>query len=75
MNFSRDTVVEWIMTALLISGVVLTSFNIYPLNLWILLIGNLGWVYLGYIWRKWSLFTVQVVITLIYVVGIINKYV
>ena len=66
---------EWLCTIVLLAGVALTSFNIFPLNLWVLLVGNLGWVILGVIWRKWSLTVMQIVITLIYVVGIIKVYV
>lgn len=66
---------EWLCTIVLLAGVALTSFNIFPLNLWVLFIGNLGWIILGVIWRKWSLTFMQIVITLIYVVGIIKVYV
>ena len=45
---------EWGITVLLIAGVVLTSFNVYPLNIWILLISNVGWqqalLFLGFVW-------------------------
>lgn len=60
---------EWISTAVLIAGVALTSFNIYPLNVWVSLIGNIGWLALGYLWRKWSLLIVEVIIVAIYLVG------
>jgi hypothetical protein len=63
---------EWGITALLIAGVILTSFNIYPLNIYILLVSNLGWVIQAVMWRKTSLFVVQLVVTMIYVIGIIN---
>jgi len=66
---------EWLSSIILLGGVALTSFNIFPLNLWILLIGNLNWVILGLVWRKWSLVAMQVIISLIYVVGIINMYI
>ena len=66
---------EWGITALLIAGVVLTSFNVYPLNIWILMISNVGWVIQAVLWRKTSLFVVQLVITIIYLVGIINSFV
>jgi len=68
------TAFEWLCSIVLLTGVALTSFNIFPLNLWVLFFGNLGWVILGWIWRKWSLIAMQVVITLIYVVGIIKVY-
>jgi len=66
---------EWLCAIVLLAGVALTSFNIFPLNLWVLFIGNLGWIILGVVWRKWSLTFMQIVITLIYVVGIIKVYV
>jgi hypothetical protein len=66
---------EWFCTILLIAGVVLTSFNIYPLNLYVLLVGNFVWMILAWIWKKYSLLVVQTVITLIYVVGIANLFI
>ena len=72
MTLDRDFILEWGITITLIIGVALTSFNIFPLNLWISMVGNIGWLYLGYVWRKWSLFVVQLIITLIYVIGIFN---
>jgi hypothetical protein len=65
----RDFIIEWLSTATLIAGVALTSFNIYPLNLWVSLVGNAGWM-----WRKWSLFTLEAVISAIYIVGIYSLY-
>jgi hypothetical protein len=73
-NLSKDFILEWGITVTLIVGVALTSFNIFPLNLWVSMIGNVGWLYLGYIWRKWSLFVVQLVITAIYIIGLLNLY-
>lgn len=72
MTINRDFVLEWAITVILIVGVALTSFNIFPLNLWISLVGNIGWLYLGWVWRKWSLLVVQLVITAIYIIGLIS---
>ncbi len=74
MTLDRDFILEWGITITLIVGVALTSFNIFPLNLWISMIGNIGWLYLGYVWRKWSLFVVQLVITAIYIIGLVSLY-
>ena len=74
IELTRDFILEWGITITLIVGVALTSFNIFPLNLWVSMIGNIGWLYLGYIWRKWSLFIVQLVITAIYFIGLLNLY-
>ena len=63
---------EWTCTAVLIAGVALTAFNIYPLNVWVSLIGNVGWLVLGYLWRKWSLIIVEIIIVAIYLIGVYN---
>jgi hypothetical protein len=74
IKINRDFILEWGLTITLVFGVALTSFNVFPLNLWVSMIGNFGWLYLGYIWRKWSLLIVQFIITAIYIVGLVNLY-
>ncbi len=62
--------VEWLSTAILIVGVALTAWNIYPLNVSFSLAGNLGWAIIGFMWQKWSLITIQIVVTVIYIAGL-----
>jgi hypothetical protein len=61
---------EWISTAVLICGVTLTAFNIYPTNLYLNLLGNFGWAIVSIAWRKWSLLVIQGVVSIIYIVGV-----
>lgn len=63
---------EWLATAVLIIGVALTAWNIYPSNIYFSLLGNLMWLYLGFTWKKWSLVSVQLLITILYIGGLIN---
>lgn len=63
---------EWAATAVLMIGVTLTALNIYPANIYISLLGNMMWLVLGYMWRKYSLIMVQIMVTLIYLYGIHN---
>lgn len=65
---------EWGSTAILIVGVVLTSFNIFPLNVYFSLAGNVGWAIVSVAWRKWSLLAIQAIVSLIYFVGLFNYY-
>jgi hypothetical protein len=65
--------VEWVSTAILIIGVALTAWNIYPLNVYFSLAGNLGWAIIGVMWRKWSLITIQIVVTAIYIAGLMSN--
>lgn len=64
---------EWISTSVLIVGVYLTAVNYYPLNVWVSLAGNTGWLIVAWLWRKWSLIVVQLIITLVYIIGIYVK--
>jgi hypothetical protein len=65
---------EWGSTAILIVGVILTSFNIFPLNVYFSLAGNAGWAVVSIVWRKWSLLAIQGIVSIIYFIGLINHY-
>lgn len=73
MNKTVEFVLEWTATVLLIVGVALTSWNIYPLNIYVSLAGNFAWLLVALLWRKWSLITIQFVIILIYIAGVIKE--
>jgi len=64
------TSIEWAATVTLILGVALTSWNIYPLNIYISALGNFLWLLMALHWKKWSLITIQVFIIVIYVGGV-----
>lgn len=66
--------IEWISTAILIVGVALTAYNIYPLNVYVSFVGNFGWVIVGLLWKKWSLIIIQVIISIIYIGGLLQHY-
>jgi hypothetical protein len=53
-------------------GVVFTSFDVYPLNIVILSIACLFWIVTGIIWKKPELWTLNAIIFLIYVYGLIR---
>jgi hypothetical protein len=40
---------KWASTALILSGIVLTSVNLYPLNIFVHGAGSLGWTLVGYV--------------------------
>jgi hypothetical protein len=52
---------EWLGTIILLAGVGLASFN-----------G--AWLIVGFMWRKWSLVTVQVIISMIYIGGMVKYF-
>lgn len=63
-------ILEWVATALIIIGCALTAYNIYPLNIFISLLGNFSWIILGVHWKKNSLIVLQVFITIVYLMGL-----
>lgn len=68
------TSIEWIATITLIIGVALTSWNMYPVNIYMSVIGNFLWLLMAFYWKKWSLIIIQVFIILIYAVGVIKIF-
>jgi hypothetical protein len=71
-QMQADKILEWLSTVVLLIGVYLTAVNIYPMNVYISLVGNFGWLVVAVIWRKWSLLTVQLVIVAIYMYGMLT---
>lgn len=71
---SPDFWIEWASTFVLIIGVFLTSWQIIPLNLWVSLLANIMWIYLGLKWRRWSLVTISIVISCLFCAGILKFY-
>lgn len=66
--------IEWAATVTLILGVALTSWNVYPANIYMSALGNFLWLLMALHWKKWSLITIQVFIILIYAVGVIKVF-
>ena len=40
--------IKWFSTALVLSGILLTNLNIYPINIFLHGAGVLGWTYAGF---------------------------
>jgi hypothetical protein len=67
-------IVEWAATVVLIIGVVLTALNIFPLNIYYSVVGNLLWLLVAFHWKKMSLVAVEIVILLIYIAGMYKHH-
>jgi hypothetical protein len=64
--------IKWSGTILCLLGIGLTSFNIYPLNIFLSLVGSGLWTYAGYLQKDKPLFLVEFVAVLMYVSGSIS---
>jgi hypothetical protein len=69
--YNTEWWIEWSATLILMIGVALTAWNIYPLNIYFSLAGNFGWLVVGYMWKKWSLIVIQFVVSGLYIAGLI----
>ena len=68
-----EFIFEWGSTVILLVGAAFTSLNIYPMNVFLSMAGNLGWLVVALMWRRPSLIVIQLVISFIYVAGLIDK--
>jgi len=63
---------KWSGTILCLIGIALTSFNVYPLNLFFGLIGSALWTLAGFLQQDVPLVLVEAVAVIIYVMGVIT---
>ena len=63
---------KWAGTVLCLIGIGLTSFNIYPLNLFFGLVGSALWTLAGFLQQDAPLVLVEAVAVLMYVMGVIT---
>ena len=64
--------VKWLSTIGIIGSMLLTAFNIYPLNLYIAIPATVGWIVVSFVWKETSLIAMNIVALGIYLLGIIN---
>ena len=70
-----DWYVKWIASVVLVVGVILTSNNIYPLNLMIHAIGMFGWFIVAIIWNDRALLVINAVSLVLLLNGLVSYYV
>jgi hypothetical protein len=74
MNFQHKNLIgftKWVSSLVIISGMALTASNIYPLNMYMHLVGITGWLVVGFAWHDRSLIMLNAVAALIFTSGII----
>ena len=68
----RSKLISWAANIITIVGVTLTSFDVYPLNLAILSLACVFWVITGLLWKKPELWTLNALICVIYLYGLVR---
>lgn len=67
-------IIKWLGTILCLSGIALTSFNIYPVNILLSLIGSVLWTFAGWMQKDIPLFLVEIVAVIFYIAGVIALF-
>lgn len=64
--------IKWAGTFLCLTGIALTSFNVYPINIVLSLIGSALWAWAGWAQKDMPLFLVELVAVAMYAAGVIT---
>ena len=70
-----DWYIKWISSIFLIAGVILTSNNIYPINLFFHAAGMFGWFIVSILWNDRALLVINAVSLAILINGLVAHYV
>ena len=68
---AKILVIKWLGTILCLTGIGLTSFNIYPINILLSLVGSVLWTFAGWLQKDTPLFLVELVAVIFYTAGMI----
>lgn len=66
--------IEWSITVFSVIAVALTAYNVHPVYVYAMILSNAGWLFIGFMWRKSALIVIQLVVSAIYISGLINYY-
>lgn len=66
---------KWLSTAGALGCATFSAFDIYPINVWLGFLAGVGWSYVGWRWGEWSLITINLGLTLIYLGGVVRSFV
>tara|TARA_B100001123_G_scaffold2749_1_gene3687 strand:- start:177 stop:401 length:225 start_codon:yes stop_codon:yes gene_type:complete len=73
MNLNLNKL-KWISTILVLSGILFTNLNIYPVNILLHGIGVLGWTVSGFIIRDKAIITNFGLQIPLFAIGFVNLY-
>tara|TARA_Y100000813_G_C23985699_1_gene268741 strand:- start:237 stop:560 length:324 start_codon:yes stop_codon:yes gene_type:complete len=66
--------VKWASSIIIIVGMVISSANIYPLNIWVHMIGVSGWLWVGLLWHDRALIFLNSIAIFVFASGLITHY-
>ena len=66
--------IKWTGSMFLIVAMMMTSANIFPMNLYVALVGMVAWLVVGILWHDRALIVLNAASVAIYGVGIMNSW-
>ena len=69
---TKDWYIKWVSTIILILGMILTSNNLYPFNLFVHSLGLFGWLIVAIIWNDRALIVINSVYCALLANGIVK---
>ena len=66
--------VKWASSIIIILGMILSSANIYPLNIWVHMFGVTGWLIVGLLWHDRALIFLNSIAIFVFASGLITYY-
>ena len=66
--------IKWASSIIIIFGMMLSSANIYPMNIWVHLFGVSGWMIVGMLWHDRALIFLKGVAIFVFASGLVNHY-
>lgn len=71
MMFCKLSWIKWAGTVATAAGVALTAFDVSPLNKLVGILGSIGWFWAGYRMREPSLYLLNALFLVLYLVGFV----
>ena len=66
--------IKWASSIIIIFGMMLSSANIYPMNIWVHLFGVSGCMIVGMLWHDRALIFLNGVAIFVFASGLVNHY-
>ena len=74
--FNRDnavTILKWVASIIQILGYTATAFGMTPLNIYLFLVGLVGWFTVGFFWRDKAIMLIHVVALGAMIAGLVSQ--
>ena len=74
-TFTLDWYIKWFSSVIILIGMVLTSNQIYPLNLMFSMVGSIGWLVVALIWHDRSIMIINASAIMILSNGLVQYFI